>query len=431
MADSSLRSTWKSGRKGTLAPMEQAKVWGLIYVKKKLKYKISQSDMCKAVTKIGGGHPGQSAISKLEEIFDNDPSWYPGKASDDGDAPGPNPIFTSQCQQAVANSAMALKRSGFEPTAAAVKERCKIATWNPKTQEPFCDRLIYKVFRERCFDEDAGDPWDQRTPFNKTALSPPLVQMRLDWAKAQKKLKRSENWFFQNVIYIDPCNTILSDSLKIGFDENQASFGKAKRWMSSDSQRSARNLRASPYATKQARYGDKRVWWFIVLTRGKVAIMMMPDQWAQTGDGMAEFVAMLEPLLRKMVGTDARLPRVLLSDRGPGFYQASTGHIVEAYRKAVTDKGFRTYAGNDASKQAPDMPDIWPHETAVSWIRALMKKRPMTKGNGLVQMQKEFEAAMASSVKHINDNYDVASLCKSLPRRLDEVIAAKGERLKH
>jgi hypothetical protein len=38
---------------------------------------------------------------------------------------------------------------------------------------------------------------------------------------------------------------------------------------------------------------------------------------------------------------------------------------------------------------------------------------------------------MASSVKHINDNYDVASLCKSLPRRVDEVIAAKGERLKH
>jgi len=281
MADSSLRSvgaTWKSGRKGTLAPMEQAKVWALVYVRDKLKHEVLQDDICKAVTKVGGGHPGQSAISKIEAIFASDPSWYPGKTSDDGDAPGPKPVFTAQKQQAVANAAMAIKRAGFEPTAAAVKDRCQIATWNPATQEPVHDKLIYKVFKERCFDADGDVPWGQLTPFNKTALSPPLVLMRFAWGKAQKKLQLSEDWFFQNVVYIDPCNTILSDSLKTGFDENQASFGKAKRWMSPDSQRSARNLRASPYATKQARHGDKRVWWFIVLTRGKVAIMMMPDQ---------------------------------------------------------------------------------------------------------------------------------------------------------
>ena len=77
------------------------------------------------------------------------------------------------------------------------------------------------------------------------------------------------------------------------------------------------------------------------------------------------------------------------------------------------------------------MPDIWPHETAVSWLRALMKKKPLAKGNGLVQMQKDFEAAMASCVKHINDEYEVTDLCRSLPRRILELADAKGGRLKH
>jgi hypothetical protein len=38
---------------------------------------------------------------------------------------------------------------------------------------------------------------------------------------------------------------------------------------------------------------------------------------------------------------------------------------------------------------------------------------------------------MASSVKYINDNYEVANLCKAFPRRVDELIAANGERSKH
>ena len=86
--------------------------------------------------------------------------------------------------------------------------------------------------------------------------------------------------------------------------------------------------------------------------------MFMPDHWAQTGDGMAEFVSEFESFLRNMLGEDARMPHVLVSDRGPGFYQATTGHIVEAYRRAVASENFRTFAGSDASKQPPDMADF-------------------------------------------------------------------------
>ena len=64
----------------------------------------------------------------------------------------------------------------------------------------------------------------------------------------------------------------------------------------------------------------------------------------------------------------AILPRVVCSDRGPGFYQSSTGHIVGAYANAAKEHGFRPYAGSDASGQPPDVPDVLPHETAVAWL---------------------------------------------------------------
>jgi hypothetical protein len=204
---------------------------------------------------------------------------------------------------------------------------------------------IYNVFRERCFDHGSKVPWGHTNPWNKIALSPELVKMRWASARAQKKLNRPKQWFSQNVIYIDACNTVLSDSLKTGFDETQPFFGKAERWMSDDSERSSRNLRASPYATKQPRVGDKRIWWFAVLTSGKVGYMGMPDHWNQTGDGMAEFVSEVDSFLCNMLGEDARLPRVLVSDGGPCFYQTTTGHIVEAYRRAAASEDSRIFAG--------------------------------------------------------------------------------------
>ena len=58
-----------------------------------------------------------------------------------------------------------------------------------------------------------------------------------------------------------------------------------------------------------------------------------------------------------------------------------------------------------------------------------MKKHPFAKGNGLAQMQKDFEKAMAACVKHINENYDVAAVCAGFLDRVEALAAAKGERL--
>jgi hypothetical protein len=201
--------------------------------------------------------------------------------------------------------------------------------------------------------------------------------------------------------------------------------------MSPDSRRTSRNLRASPYATKQARFGDMKVWWFVVLACGKVGYVVMRDGWLQTGTGMGEFLQKLEAKLQQMAGRNARLPRTLCSDCGPGFYQGSTGHIVVEYRDALQLTGFRAYAGEDASKQPSDMADFWPHETAVSWIRAYMKKHPLQKGKGVAQMREDFVTTMDECMRHINAKYDVNGLCRSFPKRLAEMRLSKGERLKY
>ena len=103
---------------------------------------------------------------------------------------------------------------------------------------------------------------------------------------------------------------------------------------------------------------------------------------------------MLQPKLYQMLGANTHLPRVLCSDRGLGFYQTSTGYIVEEYHKAVRDHGFRTYAGEGSSQQPADMADFWPHETAVSWVRSYMKKHPLKKGVGMPQMEQDFVSTM-------------------------------------
>ena len=98
---------------------------------------------------------------------------------------------------------------------------------------------------------------------------------------------------------------------------------------------------------------------------------MAQDQWDELGDhGMATVVRRLEERLRDMLGADARLPRVLMSDRGTGMC-APSGHVTAAYDRAVRDCGFKLFWEPDAKTQSPDMPDHLLHETAVSWLRGV------------------------------------------------------------
>ena len=85
----------------------------------------------------------------------------------------------------------------------------------------------------------------------------------------------------------------------------------------------------------------------------------------------------LPALLRKLLGYPPSLPRTIFTDRGPGFYQASSGTIVAAYKEALAENGFKAFAGGEAKWQPPDLPDVLLHETAVAWVRGFFKKRPL------------------------------------------------------
>ena len=133
--------------------------------------------------------------------------------------------------------------------------------------------------------------------------------------------------YYSHVLWMDPCHCIVPGSPKTQYDQQQASYGKGPRWMSPDQAMDSRNLRSSPYAGKQCQWGDVKLWWFIVLCRGKVHAEIMDDGWRQDGEGQAQMVAKLPNVLRRMFGRDAKPPEYIFSDRGPGFYHSSTGGI--------------------------------------------------------------------------------------------------------
>ena len=213
------------------------------------------------------------------------------------------------------------------------------------------------------------------------------------------------------------------------FDHAQATKGKRKWWMSDGSRMKSRNLLATPYAGKQKQWADKRAWWFVILARGKVVLHLMPLDWSQHGHGMAELVGRLPGLLRRRLGP-RRLPKLVASDRGPGFYQAASGTIVAAYKEALAANGFKPFAGDEAKQQPPDIPDVLLHETVVSWVRAYFKRYPFQWVPKVEMNYKLFRKRLKECEAYINTNHDVAGLCRSFPKRIDALIAAKGDRLR-
>ena len=271
-------SWWISGKVGCLSPMAHSKTWALCTVCQEEKgVHFSDAEIASKVTKVGGGHPSKVAIFYLRRRWESDPGWHPGKASPEAQTRGPKRTFTLRRQRAVAQCAMSMKRQKLEPTAQAVVAACPAATKNPNTGDPYDKKVILKVFRTLCYDNHPSHPWGHVTPVQKTALSPEQQAARLQWSRTLLADGRTAGWYYQNCIFAGPCNTVVSPSAQTAFDEHQATYGKGKRWMSSDSRMSSRNLKASPYAGKQKRFGDKRVWWFVILTRGRVCLKAVPS----------------------------------------------------------------------------------------------------------------------------------------------------------
>ena len=102
-----------------------------------------------------------------------------------------------------------------------------------------------------------------------------------------------------------------------------------------------------------------------------------------------------------------------------------------AYSEALRREGFRPFAGESAAGQPADCPDVLLHETAAGWLRKLFKKHPFRRAAGVDRNVERVKSLMAQCVDHINREHDVHDLCSAWPRRLVELVAAEGERLKY
>ena len=91
----------------------------------------------------------------------------------------------------------------------------------------------------------------------------------------------------------------------------------------------------------------------MALTRGVLGIKVFSKQGVfpgETPEGAGLLVSHLPALLKRMLGSGARLPRTMFSDRGPGFFHRKWGTITGDYESACRECGFKPWAGTNSKK---------------------------------------------------------------------------------
>ena len=304
------------------------------------------------------------------------------------------------------------------------------STTNDETGKPFDLKLIRKVFSEDCYDIDPENPWRYQHKNTKVFLTDDARLHRFEmcqWLLASQPTTGA--WFYNNVVWIDPCSSIIPGSYKQFLKMRQLLKG-GKGWQSDDAKQQNENLRGPKFANTQTTFEGTKMNWVIILARGVVGVDILPQTWELGAAGMAVVVERLKGRLRDMLGARAVLPTVLMSDRGTGMY-APSGHVTRAYDCAARRCGFKLFWGADAKQQAPDMPDLLLHETAVSWLRGVLRKtKPVVPP--WRESPAQWSRRMMDAVAVVNDGTkDVDGLCMQFVDRLEECLAKRGARLSY
>ena len=436
-SQATLEDLWHTAAPGRLTPWQQALALGLREASKELydghvcvswiASKLYKTD--DTGKSYSNEHPSHGSVSEFLSKVGDDPLWFPGKHN--GAKRGPARVLTVAKRARIASSAMSQKAEGHEPSVEVTVTRCPSATRNPETRKPFCDKTIRKVWLEDCYDFDPDHPWKLQYPLQKVMLPDPLKEHRCSMAThILENMACGDDvaWWARNVSWFDPCCSILPRSRRQYDKMRRAELGNRKRYISDNARLYNRNLRGPKESLKQASHETERISWLMILARGKVAVHVLPEGFHVNGESMASAVSELPNVLRRMLGPDTPLPRVVFTDRGTGMY-APSGQIVGAFREAVRDAGLRTFWGEDAKKQSPDMGDLLLHETAVSWFRGKMRReKPLT--HPWEETRAQWAARAARCVRQINAEYDVAGLCREFPSRLQACKEKDGERLR-
>ena len=433
----SLKVMWHSAAPGRLTPWQQSLALGLREASKEvygghvyvswIASRLRKTDCTgKAYSEEA---PKHSSLVEFFHKVDADPSWFPGKHC--GTKRGPPPLMTKAKRARIASPGMRQKDEGHEPAVEVTLADCPVSTINPKTGKPFCEKTIRKVWMEDCYDFDPSHPWKMQLPLQKNFLPDDIKEHRLAMVRAILQTQEhgdSVSWWARNVVWMDPCASILPRSRRQYDKMRRAEIGNKKRLISDDARMYSRNLKGPKESLKQCGFESERISWLIVLARGTVAVEMLPEDWVVDGAGMASAVQRVPQILRNMLGDAALLPRVLFTDRGTGMY-VPNGHVTHHYADAVSKAGLRLYWGANAKQQAPDMGDMLLHETAVSWFRSKMKReKPVVLP--WEETREQWEARATRCVQAINEEYDVAGLCRAFPARMLECQEKAGDKLR-
>ena len=168
-------------------------------------------------------------------------------------------------------------------------------------------------------------------------------------------------------------------------------------------------------------------WWMPVLVRGKLHLELLPEAFpGECAEGATMAIERIPVILNGLFRGDAK-PRVLMTDKGKGFYHG-TGRITDEYAAALEAHGLRAMMGHANVTQPGDCQELMLHETAVAWVRrrleCCMPSEPWT------ETRTEFKARLKKVARYINQAFDVGGLTHEFPERLDAVTAANGGRIK-
>ena len=302
-----LRKAWLGGRHGNLSPMMEARAWALREVwkdDKESSYGMLEYIAGKVVKVAPEGEeaeqPTKQAMAKFFLKVDADPDWFPGESSQEKH--GPSSVINATNQAIVARSAMAMKSRGEEVTYAKLVAATPKALANADTEAPVDKNVVYKILRKRCYDsvDDTEDTWKHQARLSQSALTECQRAERNMWGVGFqendiRKKRRTANWFYNNVVWTDICNSILPRTQKR--HEEMILARKAKKgWGSSKTKRESSNLRGNTSKTKQKSWDSIKVWWAPVLTRGKLHIELLGEGFpGETSEG----AAIVQPLKKK------------------------------------------------------------------------------------------------------------------------------------
>ena len=428
-----LEQLWLSAPEGKLCAREQAKAWALRHVwlqagngQHGLYSYVAERVQKMKDGKPNGGHPVPNSVKDFFEKVDADPNWYPGKHTDT--PRGPKRILTGVKVTAIVSAAKRLKAEGEEPTYSAVVAACPKATLNPNTNEPVDKKLLYTVFKECCYDDENNpeDTWGNHTRLAQSALEPVAMEKRVLFATHMIDLRHRDKWLYDNIVWVDLCRSVLARTLRKASQMAMAQK-RQRSWMSQGSKKKSANRRLPPNIAKMASSDTVVVWFVPVLTRGKLHIETLSENFpGETQEGAAEMVAKVRSALNiRFQG--ATPPKLLFSDRGNGFYDSGSGAITAGYRNALRAHGLKAFFGDDASIQPGQLQDFLLHETAMAWMRDRLKKtKPRQAWTETVDA---YRSRLKACAAYCNENYDVEGLCREVPGRLQELVKRQGDRL--